>query len=281
MSSCAFSNAGTPQGTLSGPNNFKLLINDLCFQLQYAKYVDDTTVFSVSQQATDSALQEAADYLASWSISNGMRLNIRKTKEMVIHFGLKSSVSDVPMLELQEQHIERVDTFKLLGVIFNSKLTWDDHVAYIVGKASKRIFSIRQLMRAGVKTCDVIVVYCSVVRSVLEYACEVWHPGLTNAQFDVLEAVQRRCLRIIFPQLSYRESLESSKLEKLSVRRERLVIELFSKVKCSSHPLHCLLTRRTELAGKELRAQYPFKIEVGRTSRIARSFINYCIQKRF
>ena len=98
------------------------------------------------------------------------------------------------------------------------------HVAYIVGKASKRIFSIRQLMRAGVKTCDVIVVYCSVVRSVLEYACEVWHPGLTNAQSDVLEAVQRRCLRIIFPQLSYRESLESSKLEKLSVRRERLVI---------------------------------------------------------
>jgi gmma-aminobutyric acid receptor subunit gamma/cGMP-dependent protein kinase 2 len=281
LSSCAFSNAGTPQGTLSGPNNFKLLINDLCFQLQYAKYVDDTTVFSVSQQATDSALQEAADYLASWSISNGMRLNIRKTKEMVIHFGLKSSVSDVPMLELQEQHIERVDTFKLLGVIFNSKLTWDDHVAYIVGKASKRIFSIRQLMRAGVKTCDVIVVYCSVVRSVLEYACEVWHPGLTNAQSDVLEAVQRRCLRIIFPQLSYRESLESSKLEKLSVRRERVVIELFSKVKCPSHPLHCLLTRRTELAGKELRAQYPFKIEVGRTSRIARSFINYCIQKRF
>ncbi len=123
-----------------------------------------------------------------------MRLNIKKTKEMVIHIGLKSSVSDVPMLEVQEQHIERVATFKLLGVIFNSKLTWDDHVAYIVGKASKRIFSIRQLMRAGVKTCDVIVVYCSVVRSVLEYACEVWHPGLTNAQSDVLEAVQRRCL---------------------------------------------------------------------------------------
>jgi len=85
----------------------------------------------VSEEATDSALQEAADYLASWSLSNGMLLNIKKTKEMVIHFGLKSKVSDVPRLEVLEQQIERVATFKLMGVIFNSKLTWDDHVAFI------------------------------------------------------------------------------------------------------------------------------------------------------
>ena len=48
ISSAQRSNAGTPQGTLSGPNDFKLLINDLKFDLPYVKYVDDTTTFSIS-----------------------------------------------------------------------------------------------------------------------------------------------------------------------------------------------------------------------------------------
>ena len=38
--------AGTPQGT--GPNDNKLLINDLNFDLPYIRYVDDTSLLSVS-----------------------------------------------------------------------------------------------------------------------------------------------------------------------------------------------------------------------------------------
>ena len=56
-------NAGTPQGTLAGPNNFKLLINDLAFNLPYIKYVDNTTVLSVSVDPDDSSVPAAADHL--------------------------------------------------------------------------------------------------------------------------------------------------------------------------------------------------------------------------
>jgi len=41
--------AGTPQGTVSGRNDFKLVINDLTFNTCYVKYVDDTTVLSISR----------------------------------------------------------------------------------------------------------------------------------------------------------------------------------------------------------------------------------------
>jgi len=41
--------AGTPQGTVSGTNDFKLVINDLTFNTCYVKYVDDTTVLSISK----------------------------------------------------------------------------------------------------------------------------------------------------------------------------------------------------------------------------------------
>lgn len=51
-SSCHLLQAGTPQGTLSGPNNFKLLTNDSHFD----KHMDDTTVVSVSTDPNDQSL---------------------------------------------------------------------------------------------------------------------------------------------------------------------------------------------------------------------------------
>ena len=35
-----------------------------------------------------------------------------------------------------------------------------------------------QLKRAGVRQADLITIYISVVRPVLEYACPVWHTNL-------------------------------------------------------------------------------------------------------
>jgi len=73
--------AGTPQGTVSGPNDFKLVINDLTFNTCYVKYVDDTTVLSISKTVNDNTLQAAADHLVHWTQNNGMMINTNKTKE--------------------------------------------------------------------------------------------------------------------------------------------------------------------------------------------------------
>ena len=61
--------------------------------------------------------------------------------------------------------------FKLLGVVISSDLTWDSHVSYILSKSSKRIYCILNLCKAGVPTRDIVYIYCSVIRSVLEYEC--------------------------------------------------------------------------------------------------------------
>ena len=55
-SSIVHTHAGTPQGTLSGPNDFRLLINDLIFNLFYLKYVDDTLFASCSGDSLDESL---------------------------------------------------------------------------------------------------------------------------------------------------------------------------------------------------------------------------------
>ena len=65
---------------------------------------------------------------------------------------------------------------------------------------------------ATFRNTDIVYIYCSVIRSVLEYACPVWHPGLTSKLSKDIERVQKRCFRIIFPQLSYSEALDKSGL---------------------------------------------------------------------
>jgi hypothetical protein len=80
-------NAGTAQSTVSGPNNFKMLINDIKFSTGYMKYVDDTTVYIFSGDAGDMSLQVAANDLVKWSRNNDLVINESKTKEMIIYFG--------------------------------------------------------------------------------------------------------------------------------------------------------------------------------------------------
>jgi len=111
-------------------------------------------------------------------------------------------------------------TFKLLGVI-SSDLTWDVHVSNL-SKRAKRIYCLWNLSKAEVPECDIVYIYCSVVRSVLEYACAVWHPGLqlSNKLSEDIERLEKRCLKIIYPKLSYSEALEKSGLVRLDTRRE-------------------------------------------------------------
>ena len=52
-------------------------------------------------------------------------------------------------------------------------LSWNAHVDTIVSNARKRVFTIYQLKRAGIRQCDLLRVYVSVIRPVLEYACPV------------------------------------------------------------------------------------------------------------
>jgi len=69
--------------------------------------------------------------------------------------------------------IERVRTYKLLGVIISDDLKWNAHVEYVIAKAAKRLYALRLLKRAGVMPKDLLKVYLCSIRSVLEYAAQV------------------------------------------------------------------------------------------------------------
>ena len=138
-------------------------------------------------------------------------------------------------------------------------------------------------MRAGINSQDVVSVYCSLIRTILEYASPVWHAGLTKTQSDRIEGVQKRCLKIVFPDLSYDEALFVSGIEKLSDRRHKHSHDLFNDIKQPGNVLNYLLTPHEIHSDKKdkLRHIYPYALRRAKTLRLNRSFITYCINHRF
>ena len=101
-------------------------------------------------------------------------------------------------IPLTSDHVaDMVTSFKLLGVTVTDSLRWDDHIDAITAKASKRLWFLKKLKRAGVSQSDLNYYYEAVIRPVIQYACPVWHCSLTSEQSKPLEAVQRRALSLI------------------------------------------------------------------------------------
>ncbi len=69
---------------------------------------------------------------------------------------------------------------------------------------------------------DIKEVYTAIVRSVLEYACVLWHPGYTKAQSEYIEHIQKRYLEIAFPNCHHMDALGKTGLQSLEQRRESL-----------------------------------------------------------
>ena len=232
-----------PQGSWLGPLSFLVLIDDLEVDCLIHKYVDDTTLTELLQTQRDqSEMAYFFQQLLSWTERNDMKVNFSKTKEMVM--GPPSLTSSLSLLSTETGYIERVTTVKLLGVHLDANFSWSSHIDAIVSKATKRLYFLKQLKRAGLPPDQLLHFYLAVIRSVLEYAAPVWHHLLNKTQAEKLEAIQKRAINIIFSytyNLPYNFALCTAELDSLRNRREQLSRKFFDSVTQPASCLHALV----------------------------------------
>ena len=154
-----------PQGTKLGPWLFLIMINDLSISDPFSlwKYVDDSTVSETVIKGNPSEVQLAADQIHDWSKENKFQLNCDKTKELTITFTHSHQEANLPPIHVEGNPIRTVTNAKLLGVRINSKLSWNDHIANLVAKASRKLYFLAQLKRAKVSTADMVAYYCTCI----------------------------------------------------------------------------------------------------------------------
>ena len=96
--------------------------------------MDDSTIFDVCNNTSVHMIQESADIITDLSMHNDMRINARKTKEMMIRFCRnRYHVASIPRIVLDDNDIERVTQAKVLGVKLSADLSWNALVDTIVG----------------------------------------------------------------------------------------------------------------------------------------------------
>ena len=83
------------------------------------KFVDDVTLTELIDRSNISREQLVADKVADWSHRNLMNINTKKTKEML--FG-RITEDPLPQITFSTGAIDRVTSFKLLGLLFNKAL---------------------------------------------------------------------------------------------------------------------------------------------------------------
>ena len=267
-------NGGVPQGTLLGPILFLIMVNDLVKMInQRWKYVDDTTISESLAKHEISNLQSFVDDISNWYCINKMKLNSSKCKEFFICYW-KKEVPNFPPIKIQDQPVERVGVYKSLGVLLNDELKWNEHVHYITTKASKRLYMLRTLKKANADHGTLLKAYKTCVRPVLEYCAPVWHFNLPVYLSSDIERIQKRAMKIIFPNLNYNDALETSSLEALEERRTNICKNLFSKSIKSHTKMQDLLNRHPGNNNRyNLRYQNEFYPIKANTERFKNSYI--------
>ena len=132
---------GVPQGSILGPLLFIIYINDLPNIFNRAKfilYADDANIIINGANIADivQQLNELCNILPNWVISNGLALNLKKTKYMLLS---RQNIELPDEFKILNKKIDRVKEVRFLGVIVDEKLNWSAHIKTLKSKMSRYI----------------------------------------------------------------------------------------------------------------------------------------------
>ena len=86
---------------------------------------------------------------------------------------MKNSISAMRP-SVANQEVESVGTQKLLAVMTSNDLKLNNHIEIEIANAIKGLYALRLWKRAEIMLQDMLKVYICNIRSLLEYAAQVW-----------------------------------------------------------------------------------------------------------
>ena len=221
--------SGIPQGSILGPLLFIIFINDLPKFCNTDEdlgtiylYADDAKIYNVIKSTEDQQrLQHVINKLKEWCDIWLLKLNVSKCNS-VSYYVKDHMHTDYYIYDgLLHQNIEKVNSIKDLGIVFDSKLTFCDHIHEKINKA----YSILGIIKRNFIYMDkktFIMLYKSLVRPHIEYGNSVWHP-YKRMDIDEIEKVQKRATKLVISlkKLSYHDRLVQLDLPTAAYRRLR------------------------------------------------------------
>jgi hypothetical protein len=257
--------SGVPQGSVLGPQLFLIFINGIAENMKCAirLYADDCILYHTVKSIEDCKnLQCDLNTAQCWISENGMKLNVAKTQRISFKRTLKGKLSFD--YTINGNILVCSNSCKYLGVICDSKLSWDEHIQSTVKKANRRLqFVMRNLKKGTVFARE--KAYQTMVRPILEYCSSIWDPNLI-CNIQAINKIQRKAIRLV---LRNHDSTVSNtalqlqrKWESLPLRRQRSRLIAMFKIfhnETAWSDLHSMTSPPTRSNG---RLDHPYKIQV-------------------
>ena len=212
--------SGVPQGSVLGPLLFLLFINDLPDRIKNEVRIFADDVKMVTDPRKLNCIQHDLTVLHEWESLWLLMFNVEKCK--VLHVGKDNPKNQYMFLG---SVLDNCCSEKDLGVIFNEKLNFHDHIQASISKAKS---SLAWLLRNTIsrEPYTMKTAYKALVRHNLEYCCQVWAPKARHGNWQTIldiEAVQRTFTRVIdgMAGLNYKNRLIALDMTTLLERRMR------------------------------------------------------------
>ena len=155
-------------------------------------------------------------------------LNTEKTKELIVDFRKTKGGTHTP-ISINGTEVERVASFKFLGVHITENLSWTFNTSTLVKKAHQRLFFLRRLKKDHLSP-QILVNFYRYTESILTNCITVWYGSCSVADRKSLQRVVKTAQRIT----------DSSLPTIAAVQRKRCLRRARSIVRDSSHPSHKL-----------------------------------------
>lgn len=226
--------SGVPQGSHIAPLLFTLYVNDIGYCLKHCNhllYADDSKLFKVIKSSNDCIqLQEDLESLHKYCESNQLFLNINKCN--IITYTRKTRIIDYEY-KLKDKSVKRVKNIRDLGIIMDSKLSFNFHIDHILSSAFRKLGFILRISKPFNKISVLKILYFAFVRSILDFGSVVWNPYF-QVQINRIERLQKTFVKSLnyrrnIKNVSYETSLKEYNL--LSLQNRRKMFDLVSLYK--------------------------------------------------
>ena len=178
---------GCPQGSCCGPGFWNLLYNSL-LQLELTShsktiaFADDLLILTKGDSIVEAEnfMNLELSKITDWARSNKIRFNENKSKVMLMSRRKRKEREKIEIY-VNNKIIQQVNSIKYLGIIFDNKMTFREHVNYIEEKCKKLIFILAKSAKLtwGLKHEALKTIYTGGILPLILYGAPVWS-GVLN-----------------------------------------------------------------------------------------------------